>query len=288
METNEVKKKVLSSFLDNYPEEASIVLMKSDSEHISQFIQNTPMKPLIKTLSLLPIDLLEEALFALQNKKISEVMNCFPVNLAASLFHQWNLKGRIDKNRLDEITLLLDPDLAGSLKRRLYFPVNSIGSIMTAIPFSVKENLTAGEVLTMLRKDKKRYCRYIYITGENLSLIGAIPFKDLFYAKKDTLISSFMTKDLFFLNPEDNIKKTISDPCWRKWETLPVVDLNENLIGLIRYEDLENFILAKENNQEANNSEISVAGNAITEVFHIGIAATVSALLLPLERSKKP
>ena len=96
-----------------------------------------------------------------------------------------------------------------------------------------------------------------------------------------------MKIDIFSLHPEDLIKKSYKIPSWKKWDTIPVIDDHNSLIGLINYKTIETNLQGDSIAADSSNSEISQAGNAISEVFQIGITATVSALMLPNVGNKK-
>lgn len=286
MDNHLAKDKVLSRFLKEHPESASIVLMQSRPEEIATLINKSYSDSFMTVLSFLPISLLEESLAKLKDSVIAKVINQLPINLAGAIFYQWTLNERIETKRIEIILQLLEPEFSTSVKTLLQYPTNSLGSIMHLAPFSIRENLKAGEVLSMLKKEKNRYSRYIYVTDNNSSLHGVISFKDIFHAKKDTPITNLMSSDVFFLHPEESIKKTYNDPCWKKWSTIPIVDEYKSLIGLIRYEMIEAKILKTRTKVDTSSSEISQAGNAIGEVFQIGIAATMCALM-PIQEGEK-
>ena len=157
MENQLAKDNVLSYFFKDHPEAAATVLMKSDSEQISKLIVNFSNDTLIHVLKFLPISLLEETLAKLDDTHLKNVLIKIPVNATASIFHQWKLKKRMDATRIEALIKELEPKYAASVKKLLQYSANTIGSIMSTTPFSVRDNLSVGEVLTILKKDQERY-----------------------------------------------------------------------------------------------------------------------------------
>ncbi|WP_372654705.1 CBS domain-containing protein [Halobacteriovorax sp.] len=286
MEENFSKIKILSTFVQNHPESASVVLMKSGPKELSKLMEYMPVEALTETLTLVPVNLLEESLALLPNPIIANILGQLNINLTGTVFHQWKLKNRLESSRIDEISSLLDTDLSVSIKRLLQYPENTLGSIMSPVPFSIRENITTAEALSILKKEKNRYNRYIYIIDESSKLHGVVSFKDLFYSKSNTLVSSIMSSDIFYFNPNESLQLAYKNLSWKKWGTIPVVDKNRSIIGLIKHRSLEEEIMSEEGTDNARSNEISQAGAAIGEVFKIGMSASVSALMIPMKGRK--
>lgn len=229
----------------------------------------------------MPISLLEEALAKLEDYEMANVLAELNINLVSSIFYQWKIKSTISPERIESILVLLESELRNQVRSVLLHRSNSIGSMMNAIPFTVKESMAAGEVLALIRKEKKRYCRYLYLINDESVLCGVIPFKDIVLAEKNIVLSTIMTPIVYAFNSDDNIKSCFNDSNWKKWPTIPVVDKDHRLVGLMDLEILEKYM--NSNKQSGQNSEMSLAGNAVGEIFQIGIGAVISTLMLPFE-----
>ena len=84
-----------------------------------------------------------------------------------------------------------------------------------------------------------------------------------------------MKTNLTTLAPDLTASDAAKINAWIWHPTLPVVDRQNRLLGVLRVERLEDFI--QETSLTPRESDISETGSALGEVLQIGISATASA-----------
>ena len=271
------KHKVLSHYLRENPESASVIMMNSGANNLSDLFMKIPGESLLPCLNLLPQSILAESFDGVDDSAALATMNLLPANLVAGVFRQWRGSNTGGNDRVNHLLKGLDIDLAKAVGTLLNYPVGTIGSLMNPIPLSVKSHMTAKEVLALLQRQKNRYSRYIYVVDENFCLEGVLPFKEVFYSDGNSVVSQLMTSSVFAFSPDEDAKKAIVNSSWKKWDSIPVVDVKKRLIGVIRFDVIESFTLGPQVT-DTKEKEIQRAGAAVGEIFQIGINATISAL----------
>ncbi|MCM8540558.1 MAG: CBS domain-containing protein [Lentisphaeraceae bacterium] len=269
------KKEFLSSYLTEHPESAANIIMLSDDDAIAQVAKEFDADELAKALSRVPAQILSDGLLEVGEAKVAELLSIIETTLAARILRKWSINNYSDK--CDMIFSMLDQKKAREIKNLVEHSEEVVGAIMNPTPFTVSASFSIETVLEILKKEKNRYSRYIYVVDSEKALIGVIPFKEIFYCNTNLLVSEVMSSTVYSLNVKTSLQNALKDDSWTKWDSLPVVNSKNKLQGVLKHDVLFN---SSSNLQfkSKNNDEIIKAGNAVGEVFQIGINATISAL----------
>jgi magnesium transporter len=276
MKQHDAKSKILAHYLRENPENAAVVLMHASAPKIADLFQHMSSHDVAVSLSFLPTALLAEVFGGTGDALTIELMSQLPANLNAGVLRQWQNDERWQR-RVEAVLSALEPELAKATKTLLTYPLGTVGSIMHPVPFSVSTQMTIHETLRLLRKKRNRYSRYIYVVDENGCLEGVLPFKDAFYAGKDLIVAQLMTSNIFAFAPELSLTKAFEASAWRKWDSLPIADARNLLVGVLRYDAVEEHMVGLDKRVH-DNEELYRASEAVGEVFQIGIHATAAAL----------
>ncbi|QGP56577.1 Inosine-5'-monophosphate dehydrogenase [Piscirickettsia salmonis] len=130
-----------------------------------------------------------------------------------------------------------------------------ISKIMNTDLITVNENNKFSELRSIMEKNRINHLPVM----ENRKITGIISYKDVLktsfsdrYANQqesDQLldysmtITDFMTKELFTIKETDTVKHATQMLVEKKFNALPVVDNNANLVGIITLHDLLIFLL---------------------------------------------
>jgi len=226
---------------------------------------------------LLPPSFLSKVLLEVEESTTNSCIELFPTSLSASILRSWREGGEDTKKKFDSVLANTSKPLSEKLNMLMSFPENSVGSVMNTAPFSVNQSTNVSTVIDALKKRKNSYCRYVYVLDDDHTLLGIVSFKEVFYGKRSLAVSSIMNTKVRALKPEQDSRDVLDSPVWRKWNTLPVTDASGKLLGILRLdslEDLETVDLPS----EKGNEELMKAGNAVAEVFQIGVSAALSAI----------
>ncbi|ALB21225.1 Inosine-5'-monophosphate dehydrogenase [Piscirickettsia salmonis] len=130
-----------------------------------------------------------------------------------------------------------------------------ISKIMNTDLITVNENNKFSELRSIMEKNGINHLPVM----ENRKITGIISYKDVLKTsfsdrytnqqESDQLldysmaITDFMTKELFTIKETDTVKHATQMLVEKKFNALPVVDNNANLVGIITLHDLLVFLL---------------------------------------------
>jgi magnesium transporter len=144
----------------------------------------------------------------------------------------------LDPERRDQYLERLDPLLGKELQRLMHYPPDSAGALMDAGVITFKGNAPAQATLRQLRRHRDQVGREVFIVDDEGRLEGSVDLQDLALSPPKTTLSVLarpvkVAVDLFAAREE------IAEILERhKVSELPVLDAQQRLVGLIRYDAL--------------------------------------------------
>ncbi len=125
---------------------------------------------------------------------------------------------------------------------------------------AVQEDTFAGMAINEFRdfRPKERgetTIYYIYVTDEAGKLKGVLSFRELLNAPEDTEVSEIMETDVISLNAEADIELAAREMQNLDYPAIPVVDENNNLVGIARADDMVSVI-----EEEASEDMLKMTG----------------------------
>jgi magnesium transporter len=131
----------------------------------------------------------------------------------------------------------LDPKLAAELRQLMAYPPGVAGAIMNPRVPSFRADTSAREALALLRASRVR-ATDVFVVDDDGRLTGAAGVQELALAEAGSRLEDLMTTSparIQALAPHDELAAIAQD---RRVSSLPVVDIEDRLLGVIPYADL--------------------------------------------------
>ena len=133
----------------------------------------------------------------------------------------------------------------------LKFPENSAGSIMTIEYVDLKEHYTVGYALDHIRKTgvNKETIYTCYVIDGNRRLRGTVSLKDIIMADPDITVGELMEEKTISVQTTDDQEEVAA--LFKKYDLLsvPVLDHENRLIGIITIDDIID-VIEEEGNED--------------------------------------
>lgn len=170
----------------------------------------------------------------LSESKAQELLENMPSDEIADLLDELNEEER------ENILINLEKEDADEVKELLEYEDEAVGSIMAKDFISLNLDVTVRETVDILKEmepdEESMY--YIYITDLDEKVQGIISLRDLILAKPTAKLSEIMDDNFEYLRHEDDIEDAIELANKYDLLSIPVVDEDDKLVGIVIIHDL--------------------------------------------------
>ncbi len=217
---------------------------------IATLIEDLPENLLVQAFRLLPkamatdvfVNMDDEVqrhlITALTNKEATNIIEDMYSDDAADLFEE------MPAVMVSKLLSNVSKDTRTSINRLLKYPDNSAGSLMAMEYIHLKKGLTIKQSIDRIRKQKDDFVSYdsCYVTDNERKLLGYVDIKDMLINDLDTMIDDVMQKCEHVINTlmdQEEVANIFQD---YDYNTLPVVDSEGRLVGIITIDDILDII----------------------------------------------
>ncbi|MEE3928186.1 magnesium transporter [Mycoplasmopsis ciconiae] len=212
-------------------------LKKDDAAELFSYLEDDQKTALVQKFSDEDgIHILQE----LQSDELADLIEELPVNLQVSILAKTSVEKR---NLVNQI---------------LSYSEDQVGSIMSVDISTLESNLTTKKALNKLKRDykntNKEFTHYFYVTNEHRQLLGSVTLEEIVFASESDLIEDIMSPVTSVQNYDDK-EHAAQIFSTHDLSSLPVVDKDERIIGMITSDDVIDVI-----QEEATEDMYKLAG----------------------------
>ncbi len=202
-----------------------------------------------------------DILLASQQEDQKQVLAELPDDTLVDLLQEMELE---DRSRI--FHLLPEPRRreAGHLLR---FPDDSAGGRMTTAYAAVEEDLSVADAIEVLRelKEETEVLSRIYVVDEEGILLGKVRLRDLTFAPPEVRIKDINDGDTRSVLARTDQEKAVRVMSKYDMLSLPVVDEEGRLLGLITHDDA--LDIQEQENTEDLERQSAIAGDTTDETY---------------------
>ncbi len=185
------------------------------------------------TFALMDTDSQELLINGFSDNELKEVFDELYVDDAADIVEEMpaNVVKRILKNT--------DPKMRHMINEILKYPEDSAGSLMTTAYISLRPDMTVNDAVKRIRRtiSEAETVYTCYVTDDNRHLLGYLSVKNLLLALPDEKICDIMEKTIICVHTLDDKEDVAKDMNKYDFVTMPVVDDENRLVGIITFDD---------------------------------------------------
>lgn len=233
--------------------DAKKILKEMNEVDIAEFIQKLPEDRLIQAFRLLPKGLASDVFVNMdedvQKNLITSLTNSEATSIIEDMFTD-DAADLFDEMPAVMVTKLLSgvsKETRIQINRLLKYPDNSAGSLMAMEYIHLKKGLTIKESIARIRNQKEDFVSYdsCFVTDQSRTLLGYVTVKDLLINDPDTMIDDIMQEcehKVNTLTDQEDVATIFKD---YDYSTLPVVDMEDRLVGIITIDDIVDIMEAE-------------------------------------------
>ncbi|MBF1196505.1 MAG: magnesium transporter [Fusobacterium periodonticum] len=277
------------------------ILINENPIDIADVFEDFPKEKYLIIFKLLPKDFSSEVFSYLSPEKQQEVIENITDDEIKFIVEDMYLDDTVDfieempANIVDKILKNTSSDKRKLINQMLKYPENSAGSVMTVEYISFKDNYTVKQAIEYYRKvaiDKEE-TDICFVTDTKKKLVGIISLKTLILSKDDSYIQDEMDTNFVSVLTLDDQEEIAA--LFRKYDltTMPVVDHEDRLVGVITVDDIVD-VIDQENTEDIQKmaamnpsdeeylkeSVVSLAKHRILWLLVLMISATFTGLVI--------
>ena len=277
------------------------ILIKENPIDIADVFEEFPKEKDLIIFKLLPKDFSSEVFSYLSPEKQQEVIENITDEEIKFIMEDMYLDDTVDfieempANIVDKILKNTSNDKRKLINQMLKYPENSAGSVMTVEYISFKDNYTVKQAIDYYRKiaiDKEE-TDICFVTDSKKKLVGIISLKTLILSNDDSYIKNEMDTNFVSVLTKDDQEEIAA--LFRKYDltTMPVVDQEDRLVGVITVDDIVD-VIDQENTEDIQKmaamnpsdeeylkeSVISLAKHRILWLLVLMISATFTGMVI--------
>ena len=216
-----------------HPADLAEILSDLSRQDGRELLGSLDLETMADTLEEVEPDFQASLLEGMPNERVADVLEEMEPDEAADLLAE------LPEARSQELLELMEDEEAEDVRKLLAHPVDSAGGLMTTGFITVPPDLTAEQVLQVIREQAEdvELIYYIYVTDAQEHLLGVFSLRELVMTRPGTVVSEFMEDRLATVqleNSQDDCAQLVA-----KYDLIavPVVDKEKRLHGVVTADD---------------------------------------------------
>lgn len=217
-----------------------------DPVDIAEQLDELPPAELVFFFRLLPKDMASEVFELIDLETQQTFLNHAGDDEVAALLEDMSdddrteLLEELPAKTVKRLLKNLSPGERSVANKLLGYPAESAGRIMTPEYIDLKDSMTVGEALAKIRRvaDSKETIYTTFVTDSGRHLIGTVSLEDLIMAGLNDRVRDVMELAPFWAYTTDDQEDAARLLSRYDLHTLPVVDTEERLVGIITFDDV--------------------------------------------------
>jgi magnesium transporter len=220
------------ALLREYPGEAAALFETARDDESAQLLAQLSADAAVAVVRRLTPDRAARVVAALPAAPARSVLLALAPQRAGALL------ARLDPGEREGMLSHLDASVSEELRALATWPSDSAGALMDPRATSFRPDTCVRDVLERLRRFRDRRISDVFLVDEDGRLTGSVALQDIALEEPDTPIASLARHApvaVLATAPRDEVLETFES---RRAESLPVVDIDRRLLGVLRHREL--------------------------------------------------
>lgn len=231
MEIADIKNRLANTYIQRFPEEATSIFNTLSPEEVLDYLRALPVDAVQEILANLAPDVVAKVLETLNDQRFLTVFETMDTYTAAKLL------SRASPTTIERRLKLLPDNKSKAIRETLTYPPEAAGYLMDTQIITFSPTTAVDQVLEKLREIGDRKVLSVYVTSSAGVLLGKVFIQNIAISSPQTLLEELLEpcESIQVMSPAEEAVDLFEEG---KIINLAVVDLNNNLLGVIRSETL--------------------------------------------------
>ncbi len=246
----EEKEQILQLIEDGKLIMAREKIIAMDAVDIEPLLDEIPSEKMLRLFRMLPKTLAADTFSYMKSENQQYIIESITDSEINHILDELFMDDTVDfleempANIVKRVLKNTDAKTRNTINQLLRYPEDSAGAIMTTEFVDLNKEMTAREALRRIRATgvDSETINTCYVIDKERKLEGAISIRKIILSEPDTLISDLMTAEVKYVHTHDDQEKSAYR--FKKYDLLsmPVVDAENRLVGIITIDDIVDVI----------------------------------------------
>ncbi|NLX78192.1 MAG: magnesium transporter [Clostridiaceae bacterium] len=214
------------------------LLEELDKQKLLIIFRILPKEIAAGVFSYIPYDLQGYIIESITDKEIKDIIDELFLDDTIDFLEE------MPSNIVKRVLKATDVETRKLINQFLKYPEDSAGSIMTIEYVDLKKEMTVEQALKHIKETgvDKETIDTCYVLDSNRILEGVVPIRKLILSDESTRVEDIMTTDPIYISTLDDHEKIAS--LFKKYDfiSMPVVDNERRLVGIVTIDDVVDII----------------------------------------------
>ncbi len=234
---------------DHYVDARKILVTMNEAD-IALLFEEIPEEKILRVFRMLPKTLAADTFSYMKSEQQQFIVESITEREIVSIVDEMFMDDTVDfleempANVVKKVLRVTDPETRKTINQLLKYPEDSAGSIMTTEFVDLKKEMTVRDAIRHIRLTgvDKETINTCYVIDEKRHLEGTISIRKLILSQSDEKISDIMSEDPMYVYTHDD--QETGAQYFKKYDflSLPVVDAESRLVGIITIDDIVDVI----------------------------------------------
>jgi len=226
------------------------ILIDMNEVDIGLLFEEIPETKMLRVFRMLPKNLAADTFAYMRTEQQQFIIESITEREIVNIVDEMFMDDTVDfleempANIVKRVLKVTDPETRKTINQLLRYPEDSAGSIMTTEFVDLKKEMTVRDAIRHIRATgvDKETINTCYVIDEKRHLEGTISIRKLILSQSDEIVSDIMAADTKYVYTHDD--QETSAYFIKKYDllSLPVVDAENRLVGIITIDDIVDVI----------------------------------------------
>jgi len=259
-----------TEFVERHPADAARILEQLPAESVSFLLGSIELPLASRLIECMVVPYGAECLRHLAIDRSSVIVKEINTTQAARLLRT------AGSQTSAEIFNLLPDHIRTRIKAVSRYPEQTVGTVMDYHFLYLPMSISITDAIRRVRHAQERIGSELFVVDDTHKLVGAISLAQLFSVSRSLPVQTVMMHDVPFLYARTPLQLASQHAGWHRFETLPVVDQDHIVMGVLNYRSLAAAL--NKSRQEQRSDDVLNSIFSVAHVYWIVIAELIGTL----------
>lgn len=224
-----IDNRLTQQFLHSHPKDAARVLEQVPVADVIAFLDQLSIETVTPVLNAMLPARASNVIDGLEIKHAAKLLIAMAINRATRVYYSFDVQKR--KTLQEHLPIKFR---ARMRQIRNYAPLTA-GDLMNNQFHILPYNLSVADALRRIERNPYSGSCEIYAVDDALRLLGVLELSSLLAAQHHDKLRDIMNRSVESVSAHTRLENLVNHPAWGKQHSLPVVDKDNSLIGILHY-----------------------------------------------------